>query len=166
MIYVTHDQIEAMTLADRIVVMRDGRHPADRRAAGPLPPPGQPFVAGFIGSPRMNILTGTAGGGRVEIAGAGSLPTDIAATGAVTAGVRPERLRCFRRAWRGLGRDPDWAGISRRRVFLHVRLGNGEIAVVQVHPDHGWKLDQSLVLRLRPNSLHLFDAATGVRLAG
>ncbi len=166
MVYVTHDQIEAMTLADRIVVMNDGILQQIGSPADLYRRPANTFVATFIGSPRMNILTGTAGGGRVEIAGAGSLPTDIAATGAVTAGVRPNGFDVSAAPGEGLAGTLIGQEYLGAESFLHVRLGNGEIAVVQVHPDHGWKLDQSLVLRLRPNSLHLFDAATGVRLAG
>ena len=55
MIYVTHDQVEAMTLADRVVVLDRGRRPG-RLAARPLPPAREPFVASFIGSPAMNFL--------------------------------------------------------------------------------------------------------------
>ena len=58
MIYVTHDQVEAMTLADRIVVLSARQHRADRRAARPLRRSGEPFVAGFVGSPKMNFMAG------------------------------------------------------------------------------------------------------------
>ena len=57
MIYVTHDQTEALTMADRIVVLRGGPHRADRRARSiSIEDPDNAFVAGFIGSPRMNFL--------------------------------------------------------------------------------------------------------------
>ena len=59
MIYVTHDQIEALTLADRIAVMKDRRHPAARDAQRDLPPPGEPLRRRFVGSPAMNFLRGT-----------------------------------------------------------------------------------------------------------
>ena len=67
MIYVTHDQIEAMTLADRIAVMQGGADPAARCAAGDLQQPVNRFVAGFIGSPAMNFIDGERrdGGGPV-----------------------------------------------------------------------------------------------------
>ena len=62
-IYVTHDQVEAMTLADRIVVMRSGHDRTDRNPGRALRTPGNLFVAGFIGSPQMNFLRGEIVGG-------------------------------------------------------------------------------------------------------
>ena len=59
MIYVTHDQIEAMTMADKIVVLRDGTRRAGRHAARLYNQPANRFVAGFIGSPKMNFFEGT-----------------------------------------------------------------------------------------------------------
>jgi multiple sugar transport system ATP-binding protein len=97
MIYVTHDQTEAMTMADRIVVLRAGRV---EQAGTPLElynRPANRFVAGFIGSPRMNFIPARAGGGQqITIAGMAPLPLAAAAETsdgeAVTLGVRPEHL--------------------------------------------------------------------------
>ncbi len=89
MVYVTHDQIEAMTLADRIVVLNDGVLQQIGSPSDLYRRPANTFVATFIGSPRMNMLDGTAAGGRIDIAGAGSLPTETVARGPVTVGVRP-----------------------------------------------------------------------------
>ena len=58
MIYVTHDQVEAMTLADRICVLRDGRHAGRHARSSSTSAPNSIFVAGFIGSPKMNFLNG------------------------------------------------------------------------------------------------------------
>ncbi len=102
MIYVTHDQVEAMTLADRIAVLDAG---VVRQFAAPLDlyhHPADRFVATFIGSPRMNILpcrvVGEGGGGlRVEIPEGVVLSTTIPATAGaeiVEVGLRPEHLRC------------------------------------------------------------------------
>ncbi|MFZ8941217.1 MAG: ABC transporter ATP-binding protein, partial [Gemmobacter sp.] len=95
-VYVTHDQIEAMTMADRIVVMRDG-HIA--QVGAPLEVydrPANVFVAGFIGSPAMNLLPATvAGGGEVEVGGTRLAAPEVAGLApgtAVTYGVRPEHL--------------------------------------------------------------------------
>ena len=97
MIYVTHDQIEAMTLADRIVVLKDGRI---MQVGAPLElynTPNNTFVAGFIGSPRMNLIEAVAGeGGTVLKAGGQSvaIPTvpGISAGDTVTFGARPEHI--------------------------------------------------------------------------
>jgi multiple sugar transport system ATP-binding protein len=102
MIYVTHDQVEAMTLADRIAVLRDGRC---EQFAAPLDlynAPANEFVAGFIGSPRMNFLKGKMGaGGTIELATGGTVRAQnltvvgpaLAPGENVTLGVRPEHLR-------------------------------------------------------------------------
>ncbi len=102
MIYVTHDQVEAMTLADRIAVLHDGRC---EQFAAPLElynSPANEFVAGFIGSPRMNFLKGTveaggairlATGGLVHAQGLVSVGPGLTPGEAVTLGVRPEHLK-------------------------------------------------------------------------
>ncbi|OYX05134.1 MAG: hypothetical protein B7Z15_17130 [Rhizobiales bacterium 32-66-8] len=91
MIYVTHDQVEAMTMADKIVVLRNG---VIEQAGAPLALYNNPknlFVAGFIGSPKMNFLTASADGTGLRIAGnVVNLPRSV--TGAATLGVRPEHI--------------------------------------------------------------------------
>jgi lactose/L-arabinose transport system ATP-binding protein len=97
MIYVTHDQVEAMTLADKIVVLRDGRV---EQAGAPLDlydDPANQFVAGFIGSPSMNFLDAVAGQGSVTVPGLGGLTlpvtTNLPAPGTrLTVGIRPEHV--------------------------------------------------------------------------
>ncbi|TIS11658.1 MAG: sn-glycerol-3-phosphate ABC transporter ATP-binding protein UgpC, partial [Mesorhizobium sp.] len=97
-IYVTHDQIEAMTMADKIVVMRDGRIEQIGAPLQLFDRPANLFVAGFIGSPAMNLLKGTVKKGErseVDIAGSAfPMPASIAAADgqAVVYGVRPEHL--------------------------------------------------------------------------
>src|SRR5690348_10035963 len=94
-VYVTHDQIEAMTMADRIVVMNGGRV---EQIGSPLElydDPANLFVAQFIGSPAMNILSGRADGGALLLAGGARLPLarpDVAPGRELLVGVRPEHL--------------------------------------------------------------------------
>lgn len=101
MIYVTHDQVEAMTMADRIVVLRDGLVEQIGRPLDLYNRPANKFVAGFIGSPRMNFLSGVVRGAsddNITIEGAGLPPlsvksaTRLEAGTPVTIGVRPEHL--------------------------------------------------------------------------
>src|SRR5690606_16701081 len=94
MIYVTHDQIEAMTMATRIVVLNKGNVEQVGTPFELYNYPRNLFVASFIGSPRMNLLTATAQAGRAEIPGLGSiaLPPGVAAEGPITIGLRPEQL--------------------------------------------------------------------------
>ncbi len=166
MVYVTHDQIEAMTLADRIVVLNDGVVQQIGSPADLYRRPANTFVATFIGSPRMNILAGQAADGRVQIDGAGSLPSEGAVAGAVTVGVRPNGFEVSATAGEGLKGSLIGEEYLGAESYLHVRLGNGAVAVAQVHPDHGWILDQALTLTLRPGNLHLFDGQTGRRIDG
>jgi multiple sugar transport system ATP-binding protein len=95
-VYVTHDQIEAMTMGDRVAVMKDGYL---QQVDSPLKlydRPANLFVAGFIGSPQMNLMEGTAAGGKVAL-GNYAVPVDETAAhkmeGNVTVGVRPENWR-------------------------------------------------------------------------
>ncbi|RWP47617.1 ABC transporter ATP-binding protein [Mesorhizobium sp.] len=165
-IYVTHDQIEAMTMADKIVVMRDGRI---EQVGAPLElfdRPANLFVAGFIGSPSMNLLKGVVRKGDkpvVEIAGT---PFPIAANSKVgdgrnvVYGVRPEHLEI----------QPDGVPAkisvveptgSETLVFL--RFGEGEM-VALFRERHDFKPGDTLHLKPRLDQVHLFDSETGRRL--
>ncbi|MER8501945.1 MULTISPECIES: sn-glycerol-3-phosphate ABC transporter ATP-binding protein UgpC [unclassified Mesorhizobium] len=165
-IYVTHDQIEAMTMADKIVVMRDGRI---EQVGAPLElfdRPANLFVAGFIGSPSMNLLKGVVRKGDkpvVEIAGT---PFPIAAKSAVedgrnvVYGVRPEHLEIH----------PD--GVSAKisvveptgsETLVFLRFGEGEM-VALFRERHDFKPGDTLQLKPRLDQVHLFDAETGKRL--
>jgi ABC-type sugar transport system ATPase subunit len=101
MIYVTHDQVEAMTMADRIVVLRAGKVEQIGTPLELYNEPANAFVAGFIGSPRMNFLAGKVGGAEgglsVDIDGVGAIctdaaPRDLAPGAAATIGIRPEHV--------------------------------------------------------------------------
>jgi multiple sugar transport system ATP-binding protein len=95
-VFVTHDQAEALALADRIAVMADGRIRQVGTPKDVFQRPADTFVANFIGSTPMNLLTGTVRDGRIEVAGARlSPPGDLTLTdGApVVAGIRPEYLQ-------------------------------------------------------------------------
>ena len=164
-VYVTHDQIEAMTLADRIVVVNAGVVQQMGTPAELYRTPANTFVATFIGSPRMNILEGRVVGDRVEIEGVGTLLAACgAAPGDVAVGVRPNGFEVSASAG-----DEGLAGVLvgqeylGSESFLQVRLNNHALVVVQEHPDHGWKMNQELRLLLRAGNLHLFNSQTGQR---
>ena len=131
MIYVTHDQVEAMTLADRIVVLKDGRIEQVGSPMELYKHPGNLFVAQFIGSPAMNILPATIEQGRcrdavVDVAGRKidvpvATPADAAGT-AISFGVRPEDLRVAtgdELPVRGHGRLHRAARRSAARLYRH-----------------------------------------------
>ena len=118
MVYVTHDQVEAMTLADRIVVMHAGRVQQVGTPSQLYNEPANLFVAGFIGSPRMNFITGVA----------------AQAQGARTLGVRPEHLRLTTESprWRGRVRHFEYLGSD---GFLFVTTEDGGELTVRTAGD-------------------------------
>ena len=163
-IYVTHDQVEAMTLGDRVVVMKDGRV---QQIGAPLELYGSPanrFVAGFIGSPAMNFVD-------VAISGAGGslwaeapnfrirVPERIAAQAGrrITLGVRPEALRIAN------GTDdfsfPTEVDVLEplgNEILLNFRVGDVPM-VARVDPSVRVKVHENLRLALDPARLHFFD---------
>ncbi|MBZ9767871.1 sn-glycerol-3-phosphate ABC transporter ATP-binding protein UgpC [Mesorhizobium sp. CA6] len=165
-IYVTHDQIEAMTMADKIVVMRDGRI---EQVGAPLElfdRPANLFVAGFIGSPAMNLLKGTMKKGEkpvVDIAGSAfPMPTNIAAADgrAVVYGVRPEHLEIHPD---GVASTISVVEPTGSETLVFVRFGEGEM-VALFRERHDFKPGDTLKLKPRLDQVHLFDAETGKRL--
>jgi len=162
-IYVTHDQMEAMTLADKLVVLNAGQVEQVGTPIEVYDRPASVFVAQFIGSPPMNILAGVAGqDGVATSAGVALGPTGVR-PGEVVIGIRPEHLR------------PDPDGPLRLKVRVVEHLG----ASANVHgflPENEVELIASLTgtdlpapgdtlgLAVAPENLHLFDPETGQRL--
>jgi len=165
MIYVTHDQVEAMTLADKIVVLRGGNIEQVGAPMDLYRDPDNKFVAGFIGSPSMNFMAGTVTEGGVDVPGlAGAIDARSVHAGvgqAVTVGVRPEHLVL----------DP--AGTS-HSVELTESLGGvsyayltgptGEKIVVEERGDARSSLGDAVGLSVDPARAFLFDAQTEARL--
>jgi multiple sugar transport system ATP-binding protein len=165
-IYVTHDQIEAMTMADRIVVMRDGLVEQQGNPLELYDHPANTFVAGFIGSPAMNLLPGTArSGGRVEFGGGASLPVPPGVRAEdgqpVLYGIRPEHCAPSNQ---GLAADVIVVEPTGADTQLYCKFdGRDFTAVVRdrttVNPG------QRVMLQPDLSRTHLFDASTGRRLA-
>jgi ABC-type sugar transport system ATPase subunit len=172
-VYVTHDQAEAMTMADRIVVMSGGRI---EQLGGPLDIYRRPttrFVAGFFGMPTMNFVDGEIanGGGAPEFRAAGiatALPATLAAGlagGKVVLGVRSEHV---------LVADPADATAMSGKVRLIEPLGDATLVffeygdsarlVAKVDPDMNFAPGDGFRFRLDPGNCHLFDADSGARL--
>jgi ABC-type sugar transport system ATPase subunit len=168
MVYVTHDQVEAMTLADRIVVMDKGIVQQVGTPEELYRRPANLFVAGFIGSPKMNFLKGEwAGPGQVRLDSGASLAVDAANQpgGSLVLGVRPDGFSVT---------EPGAAGLRGRIVlneylgresYLHLDLEHGGTAVVEVSPDAPFQAGQSVGLGVKPGAAHLFAAADERRLA-
>jgi multiple sugar transport system ATP-binding protein len=103
MVYVTHDQIEAMTLASRIVVLRAGRIEQADRPLDLFNRPANLFVAGFIGAPAMNLFPSRVEDGAAALPGGGRVPVAAPEGAAVTLGLRPQHLRLNGDSGPGLG---------------------------------------------------------------
>jgi multiple sugar transport system ATP-binding protein len=172
MIYVTHDQVEAMTMADRIAVLRDGRLEQFGRPLDLYNRPANLFVAGFIGSPRMNFLSGTVtsagpGGAVVALAGGGDLAIpcapDAAVPGmAVKVGVRPEHITLVE----GEAGDARLAVAMTEQLggesYLHGTLPSGEALSVRLVGQTRVHRGDAISLKLaEPGLRHVFHAETG-----
>jgi multiple sugar transport system ATP-binding protein len=163
-VYVTHDQIEAMTMADKIVVMRDG-HIAQMGAPLELyDRPANTFVAGFIGSPAMNLLSGVVAEGGLLMAGDLALPLPAGAALApgakATWGLRPENL-----AIGATGIPADVVVIEPTGSETHVVLRAGGQEVLAVSRER-LDLRPGDRVHLSPDvtQVHLFDGTTGNRI--
>jgi multiple sugar transport system ATP-binding protein len=166
-IYVTHDQIEAMTMADKIVVMHDG---LVEQIGAPLELYDRPdnlFVAGFIGSPAMNCFRGTLHvDGKAECSGPGGvrLPVSAAPKSAngrrVIYGIRPEH---FLLASDGVEVVIQVVEPTGSEIQVVAKLGDEEIIAV-FRERHQFKPGDKIRLKPDPGLVHLFDADTGKRL--
>ncbi|MFM8679812.1 MAG: ABC transporter ATP-binding protein [Alphaproteobacteria bacterium] len=169
-IYVTHDQIEAMTMADRIVVMHDG---IVEQVGTPLElydHPSNLFVAGFIGSPAMNFIEGTLrreDGAPVLEASGGRLALPAWAPGAdgqkVTLGIRPEHLSISATGPSSL--DAVVEVVEPTGADTHVvAIAFGQQVQAVFTERHAFAPGARVALCPRPESIHLFDTASGRHL--
>jgi multiple sugar transport system ATP-binding protein len=168
-VYVTHDQVEAMTMADRIVVMHDGRVEQIGTPLDLYDHPGNLFVAQFIGSPAMNIIEGSvrrANGARyVEAAGGLMWPLGAAVASeglAVSYGVRPEHLGLTNAA-NGVPAEIIVVEPTGAETELLVQAGAMQLTLVthgrpQVSPG------DRVGLAIEPGAVHLFDQKSGQRI--
>jgi lactose/L-arabinose transport system ATP-binding protein len=162
MIYVTHDQVEAMTLADKIVVLRDGRVEQVGRPSELYNDPDNLFVAGFIGSPKMNFLAAEVRGGQFDVGGGLMLPIPAGLTlpdgSKLQLGIRPERF------------DPVYGGKVPVPVTVSVveNLGGSQVIygttpggttlVVEQRGTDGPKPGETIIPRISERDLFIFDA--------
>ncbi|WP_300037620.1 sn-glycerol-3-phosphate ABC transporter ATP-binding protein UgpC [uncultured Roseobacter sp.] len=157
-VFVTHDQIEAMTLADRIVVMQGGRI---EQIGSPLElydNPANEFVATFIGAPSMNLLPGTLNEGRVTVAD--QVFAGPSGSGQVRLGVRPEHLIL---AEDGLEMEVKVVEPTGSETMVFLKFGSQDITAV-FRERHAFLPGEVIRLKPDPAHLHLFDAETGQRI--
>jgi ABC-type sugar transport system ATPase subunit len=160
MIYVTHDQIEAMTMATRIVVLNGGNIEQVGTPYELYNFPRNKFVATFIGSPKMNMLEARLRGSTAEIADFGSLQLAGAARGesGISVGVRPEQITV------GTEGDATAEGTITlveylgSGIFLYVRLASGQVVLVQAPGQAQHKIGDAVTLAISAGNAHYFDA--------
>ncbi|MDO5097610.1 MAG: ATP-binding cassette domain-containing protein [Corynebacterium sp.] len=147
-VYVTHDQVEAMTMGDRVAVLKDG---VLQQVASPrelYDAPANAFVAGFIGSPAMNLFPGNVNGTLTTI------------------GVRPEHMLVVSHP------QPGWASIPARvaiveelgaESYVYATTADDTTLVAKLRGNQRLQPNEKITLSFNPNSAHHFDADTGIR---
>jgi ABC-type sugar transport system ATPase subunit len=182
-VYVTHDQVEAMTLGDRIAVLAGGK----LQQLGPpqevYDTPANLFVAGFIGSPPMNLLRGRANGGRIT---AGDLELDVGGVpdGDVVVGLRPEALHPTGEGLPTMRFAVDVVEPLGDEVVVHGTVASqaatgepdGAVSSVQGDPSRATvtarfepnlrpRIGDTIALHVRPDAVHVFDPASGYAMS-
>jgi multiple sugar transport system ATP-binding protein len=175
-VYVTHDQVEAMTMGNRIAIMRSGNL---QQVGTPLEVYEQPanlFVAGFIGTPPMNFLQATLADGGATVAASGfrlSVPPGLKAVTAkrdgqkVVLGIRPENIREAAREAGGnntpITVKVEFVEPLGHEVIVHGRIGD-DLLVAKVDPHRSPEMGDDMQLVIEAGAIHLFDAGTEQRL--
>jgi len=165
-LYVTHDQVEAMTLAQRMIVMNAGRAEQIGTPMEVYSNPATTFVAGFIGSPAMNFLEGKSeSGGRIALNGSGSVTvaSKVDAGRKVTVGVRPEHLTPCKPSEANLVGSVEMIEALGADTLVHVAVAGRSIIA---RLPHGAKAEvgEPIALAAARDHVYLFDAESGNRL--
>lgn len=164
-VYVTHDQMEAMTLATRVAVMREGRIVQLDTPKKIYAEPADLFVAGFIGSPSMNLIDGTVSDGVFRADGV-NVPVDLPDRDGVVLGIRPEELEITGDASAPIGGRLYALELTGESTLVTLR--NGPVsACARGHADFEAEINSPCYLTPKPGArFHLFDRASGERLDG
>ena len=165
MIYVTHDQVEAMTLADKIVVLRRRYIEQVGAPMNLYRDPDNKFVAGFIGSPAMNFLSGKVEGGKIRVAGLGGAIVDSQASlpgegTDVILGVRPQHLKVVEGDSQTVDLTESLGGTS----YTYLNADNGERLVVEAGEEDPPAEGSKVGVTFPVEQSMIFDAATEKRI--
>ena len=165
MIYVTHDQVEAMTLADKIVVLRLGHIEQVGAPMDLYRDPDNKFVAGFIGSPAMNFVAGTVKGGAIDAPGLGASFPGLVSTAyegkAMSVGARPEHIQI------DLAGDSHTVELTESLggvSYAYLTSATGEKVIVEERGDTRSSEGDRVGLHIDPARIYLFDAETEQRI--
>ncbi len=171
-IFVTHDQVEAMTLGDRLLIMDEGRAEQIGSPLDVYERPANTFVAGFIGSPAMNFFDAriTRAGGGLAFPGGFQTPLPGEGTSeydgqAVTVGIRPEHLKLSADASAKIRLTVDYTELLGADTLVHGRLtGSDTPLTVRLADIQHVKRDAELTLSVSPEKIHLFDKKSRKRI--
>ena len=163
MIYVTHDQVEAMTMADKIAVLCDGRLEQFGTPLELFNNPDNRFVAGFIGSPAMNFLKGEIAEGGVALAAGGHIPlgprSGVGQGDAIELGIRPRDISIAKTGGvKGEVTEVEQLGSE---SYIFVTLPSGEPLVIHQAGQTDIAIGQTVAVKLAPEAVHIFRADTG-----
>jgi lactose/L-arabinose transport system ATP-binding protein len=162
MIYVTHDQVEAMTLADKIVVLRGGRIEQVGTPSEVYTDPDNLFVAGFIGTPKINVLAGTAEAGLVRCGAWQVAMPHVKAlagrSGPVTVAIRPDALHPTQGGSPGLPVSVEFSEYLGNATYIYGQTGTGERVVTTVPGKAEVAAGATADLAVAPENVLLFDA--------
>ena len=168
-VYVTHDQVEAMTLADRLIVMNGGRVEQNGTPMQVYSRPATTFVAGFIGSPPMNMVDGRLDGAGAAVAVAGgtvplTAPIAGSANRPVRVGIRPEHMHVS--ATSSFAVAVDLVEALGADTLVHGRLGDaGGLLTLRLPGNARVVAGDRLPVGISPDDVHVFDAESGARLS-
>ena len=163
-IYVTHDQLEAMTMSDYIAVMHQGVLQQFGTPEEIYNKPANLFVASFIGSPPMNFLTGAIDGTNIVVNGiALKLPSHATVLSGreLQLGIRPQDLMLTDQKSGSLPGTVSLVELLGSEKLIEVELEGGNHVTVQVNADHNAKVRETVHVRLKPDRVHLFDRESG-----
>jgi sn-glycerol 3-phosphate transport system ATP-binding protein len=171
-VYVTHDQVEAMTLGDRLIIMENGYVEQIGSPLEVYERPATLFVAGFIGSPAMNFFEARTSrdGQSIDLSGSDSLPIDPhlepdLCDKAVVVGIRPEHFSLAPEGDGTIKMLVDHLETLGADTLVHGKSGEGRSLFTIRLPDiHHYKKGSSLHLSVSPQRLHLFDKESGNRI--
>ncbi|MCI3922812.1 ABC transporter ATP-binding protein [Paenibacillus sp. TRM 82003] len=166
-VFVTHDQEEAMSISDRILLMEGGKLQQNSRPQDLYRSPANAFAARFIGSPPINMMAAhyDAGAGMLrfdDASGAVAMESgDVPRT--LDAGIRPEDFVLAEAGQEGISGTVEYIETIGRDTLLRVRTGAASVRAL-VSPDHDIRQGDAVTLGVRPGRVHLFDRASGQRI--
>ena len=158
-IYVTHDQTEALTMGDRIVVLDKGKIQQVAPPEEIYNNPANTFVAGFVGSPQMNFIQAEISGGQAEFAGVKAKIAGLPNSGTVTLGIRPEKMVCGGNI--KFSAKVDMYELLGSEKIVYFNIGTSKCSA-KLPPDY--EIKNEIKLSIKAEDIYLFDSETGRRI--